>query len=335
MTKPSESDRLMLGNVDYRTHMTDEGDQFQRGLQLAGYRLVGAGYEDGCRDIPELIRRYRPRVMMIHDNRDWDPASVICFRKDIGYTGVERLRTFHGVLKGTVVKDAGPPIEFQRDFVKKIGADFVVIYYHPAAVLKHSYFLKTIPLVRTYHTVDRDVCDQIRMNGQRRQALISGAVSPAYPLRRRIVHHASHIGVEVLRHPGYGNGGSSTPAYLQAIAQYKVHVTTCSAYQFALRKIIESVAMGATPVTDLPDWDVLPEIDGALVRVQPNDSNWTIGYTVRKAAEDWRLDERMEWAHRARQFYDFRAMGRRLREQIDELATQLEQRRRGHVLQAV
>jgi hypothetical protein len=96
--------------------------------------------------------------------------------------------------------------------------------------------------------------------------MVSGAASNAYPLRQRVIRDALDLGVDVLRHPGYGNQGPRTPEYMRHLAGYKVHVATASMYGFALRKIIESVAMGCTVVTDLPAYDVLPEIDGALVQ---------------------------------------------------------------------
>ena len=72
---------------------------------------------------------------------------------------------------------------------------------------------------------------------------------------------------DLLEHPGYGNPGSQVETYVKALREYRVHLATASKYGFALRKIIESVAIGCTPVTNLPTYDVLPEIDGALKRI--------------------------------------------------------------------
>ena len=89
----------------------------------------------------------------------------------------------------------------------------------------------------------------------------------AYPLRQRAVRDRVVLGLDVLRHPGYGNRGAVTPAYCRELARYRVSVATASMYGFALRKIIEAVAVGCTVITDLPAYDVLPEIDAALIRV--------------------------------------------------------------------
>jgi hypothetical protein len=34
--------KLVLANIDYRRHMTDEGEQLQAGLEAAGWILAGA-----------------------------------------------------------------------------------------------------------------------------------------------------------------------------------------------------------------------------------------------------------------------------------------------------
>jgi hypothetical protein len=124
-----------------------------------------------------------------------------------------------------------------------------------------------------------------------------------------VIRDAVMCGVDVMRHPGYGNTGTRTPEYLKTIAGYKVHVATASMYGFALRKIIESVAVGCAVVTDLPDFDVLPEIDGAIIRVRPTANSIEMRDVIRSAVALWNLDERLAWAEKARRFYDYEAIG--------------------------
>jgi len=305
---------IMLANIDYRMHTTDEGDQLQRGFQFAGWKLVGAGY-DNCKDVPRLLEIYKPEIVMVHDKRDWDMRSGICFNPKVGYSGISSLRNA-SVQKGCVVKDAGSSIEYHRAFCEEIAADFVVTYYHDDAVLKLSPWLSKYRLVRTYHTVDAQTVATIPCSGPRRRALVSGAVSGTYPLRGMCFHNAKAIDCDVIKHPGYGNKGSFTPRYLQTLSRYRVHIATASDYNFALRKIIESVAVGTTPVTNLPEWDVLPEIDGALVRISSKATVADVKRAVDKAEADWNLEQRMVWASKARLWYDWRAAGQRLSEAI-------------------
>ena len=104
------------------------------------------------------------------------------------------------------------------------------------------------------------------------------------------------------------------------MAGYKVSVATASLYGFALRKIIESVAAGCIAVTNLPESDVLPEIDGALWRVSQEAKIGEVEDAVAQAEAAWDLDAAIEWSKRACRFYDWRAVGQRLSDSIEAAA---------------
>jgi hypothetical protein len=301
---------VLLANVDYQRHMTNEGDQFQEGLRAAGWILAGPGY-DGLRDVPTILETYRPDRIIVHDKRDWDPRSDIAFRKDLGFTHLSALRDFRG-FTGVVVKDAASSLAYQRAFYEEVGADAAIVYYHPRSVTTHGSWLTGRPLLRTYHSIGAADVAGIPLNGARKSAIVSGALAKCYPLRQRVVRDAAALGVEVLRHPGYGNTGVHTRGYLRVLAGYRVHIATASTFGFALRKIIESVAMGCTAVTDLPAYDVLPEIDGALVRVRPEIGTAELKTVIDQAIADWDYEERFGWAMRARWFYESEEIGARL-----------------------
>lgn len=301
---------ILLANVDYRRHMTNEGDQFQEGLRAAGWILAGPGYDD-LRDVPTILQTYQPDRVIVHDKRDWDPKSDIAFRKDIGFTRLSALQDFRG-WKGVVIKDAASSLAYQRDFYQEVGADAAIVYYHPRSVTQYGPWLIGRPLVRTYHSVAAADLAGVALDGARKPAIVSGALAKCYPLRQRVVRDAAKLGIEVLRHPGYGNTGARTREYLRTLANYRVHIATASTYGFALRKIIESVAMGCTVITDLPAYDVLPEIDGALVRVRPEIGTAELKTVLDQAIGDWDYETRLGWAMRARWFYDSAEIGARL-----------------------
>lgn len=318
--------RLVLANRDYGpavngwgAHMTSEGYELQSGLEAAGWTLVGHGYDDGCRDVPRLIERYRPEVVIVSDKRDWDPKSMGSFRKDVGFQRIEELAKHPQITKIAVVKDAGSVVPYHKQLCQEIDADAVLTYYHADSVTRVAPFLRKYPLLRTYHTVDMALASSIDLAQSRKRALVSGAVSQVYPLRQMAFQHAGTLGLTTLPHPGYSNKGSKTPEYLKTLARYRVHVACSSAYGFALRKIIESVAMGCTPVTDLPDYDVLPEIDKALIRVSAGVSLVQLRRAIDSADAGWNLDERLHYAKHAQEFYGHRHMGLRLTEHIDAL----------------
>ena len=310
--------RVFLANLDYRRHMTSEGDQLQEGLRSAGWTLAGKGYDD-LTDVPTILERYRPDVVVVHDKRDWDPASSIAFRKDLGFGRLEALQK-SAAFKAVVVKDAASSLPYQKRFYDDVGADAAIVYYHPKQVACHSLWMNGRPMIRTYHSIASADLAAIDLRAPRKRAIVTGAASNAYPLRQRVIRDAAMLGVEVLRHPGYGNTGARTPEYLRKIAGYKVHVATASMYGFALRKIIESVAVGCSVVTDLPDFDILPEIDGALYRVKPTANAIEMRDVIRTAEKLWDLEERLAWAEKARRFYDYEAIGCYLDHKLSEAA---------------
>lgn len=313
----------MLANIDYEPingvggHMTDEGMQLQRGLQYSDWHLSGVGF-DGWRNVPAILQQQSPDIVFVHDKRDWDMGSGGCFRAGINYQELDALKDSPAFRLG-VVKDAGTLVEYHRQFIAQIGADAVVTYYHDDTTKQLSPWLAAYRTIRTYHSVDADVCrgNYTMQHTGRHRAIVSGAVSGVYPLRQRVMSNAAEIDCEIIKHPGYSNRGNHTPHYLRMIGTYKVSIATASAYNFALRKIIEAVAMGAVPVTDLPAWDCLPEIDGALVRVSPTISISELRDVVREHADKWNFEERIDWARKAWAFYDWRMIGLRL----DQLIT--------------
>jgi hypothetical protein len=301
---------VVLGNVDYRQHMTTEGDQFQTGLQVAGWIVAGRGFDDLV-DVPTILGRYQPRRIVVHDPRDWDPTSPIAFRKDVGFQRFRVLKDA-AAFKAVVVKDAASSLAYQAKMYHGIRADAAITYYHDRSVQRHAPWLRNVPLIRTYHSIDADDLATIPHQLDRRAVVVSGALSKAYPLRQRVVRDARVLGVDVIPHPGYGNRGARTPAYCRQIAQYRVAIATASMYGFALRKIIEGVAVGCTVVTDLPAYDVLPEIDGALIRVPSTINPPELAGVITAAVFAWDPVRAAMWAARARAFYDYRAIGRRL-----------------------
>lgn len=304
--------KVMLANIDYLRHMTDEGNQLQQGMRQAGWHLSGKGF-DGLQDCRHILSLRKPDVVFVHDRRDWDSRLMGSFRRDIAFTHLEAL---HGVpVRLGVVKDAGSMIEYHRRFAEDIKATALVTYYHEKSVNILAPWMSEYPKVRTYHSVDATFVRRHCVNytpANRGRGLVSGALSFIYPLRWEIVRNKGIVGVHDLPHPGYHNHGVATHNYLRTLKDYKVHIATASSYHFSLRKIIESVACGATPVTNLPAYDVLPEIDGALVRVSDWINMRDLHEVVNEAERKWDPEERRMWAEKCLAFYDYRAIGARL-----------------------
>jgi hypothetical protein len=319
---------IVLANSDYTPssagagHMTDEGHQLQAGLNAAGWPLVGHGFGDDLADVPQVLERYNPDAVFVQDPRDWDRHHGGCFNPAVTFANVEALKSRPDLFRATVCKDAGSSVEYQHDFADRIGADAIVIYYHEQSVTRVAPWLAGRTLIRTYHSVDSAFIRTLDLTAPRKRAIVTGAVSSVYPLRARVFGSFVSLGIHAVTHPGYGNSGTRTPDYLRMLAGYRVHVATASAYRFALRKIIESVAVGCTPVTNLPAYDVLPEIDGALVRVSEDASLKEMAAAIAAADARWNLDERMHYAAKAQAFYDYLAIGARLSANLTQAAEQ-------------
>jgi len=299
---------IVLSNIDYEKHTTDEGLQLQRGLEHAGWKLCGVGYDDGCADVAELLRRHKPDVVFVQDVRDWLATCNICFRKDLTFTNLQALRDVRAF---TVCKDAWNWDTEHGWIAHTIGARAILHYYAESVVRDcAASWIAPYRTLRIHHSVDADLCSEV-WTVDRKRALVSGAKSAVYPLRDKAIGHAAQLGLDVRRHPGYGNKGADTPNYLRDVSGYRVHVATASRWEVAFRKIIESVALGCTPVTNLRADDVLPEIDGALVRVRTDCTFDELNDAIRRADALWDADERMEWARKAWAYYDWRTAGTR------------------------
>jgi hypothetical protein len=319
---------IVLANADYRSHMTDEGWQLQQGLAHAGWRLVGRGFDPDEVDVQKILDQIEPpEACFIQDARDWDKTHPGCFDPAVSFEHIELLHD-QPFPKIVVVKDAGSVVEYQQEFAERVGASMAVHYYHDRSILPLSPWLDALTRLRTYHSVDASQCIRHYAFGARpKKAMISGAMHPnVYPIRWQFYEAAcsGRSVVDLLPHPGYGNQGRQVDFYLKTLSQYRVHVATASKYGFALRKIIESVAMGCTPVTNLPAFDVLPEIDGALTRIPHRAQYNDICGLIAAAERAWNPEERLHWATRAWAFYDWRAMGTRLAARIAEAQRRME-----------
>lgn len=316
---------LVLANHAYASHMTDEGLQLQGGLHEAGWRLAGYRYGDGCTDVRVLLSRYTPDHVFVQDKRDWDPTSGCPgATHDTKFEYLTSLRTARARVS-VVVKDAGPEgSRYHEAFCADAGADAVVVYYHPLSIFKYCPWLQQYPLIRTYHSVNLADIPPFAPAHERRPLCGSGAIgsltSDVYPLRARVAVQADQFGMVWLRHPGYQNDrGPDTPKYLSFLNCFKVSFATASAYGFALRKIIEGVACGCTVVTDLPKYDILPEIDRALIRVKPTISDDDLKVVFAEAAATWEAEGRMKWAKRAQDYYHYQAAGKRLSDALSKV----------------
>jgi hypothetical protein len=303
-------------------HMTDEGYQIALALKEGGYWLCGEGFNGGSGDVLLTTSQTVPRTVVLQDKREWIGSTAgPGFDQKERFTNVEALRERDDIFKLTVLKDAHADQVLHYNAAQEIGCHAWITYYHPDLVEAHCPAVRKQHLVRTYHSIDADIVPDMLKN-PRAAGVISGAVSMAYPLRSRLMLEAKEgrmSNVEWYRHPGYGRNHCHTGEYLNMLSGYRVAICTSSRFGYAVRKIIEATACGCIVVTDLPKDEVLPEIDGNLVRIDPDISPQRVDWIVKELALGWTLVCQDMWAERAKRFYDYRALGKKLAADIETM----------------
>lgn len=311
--------RVQLAVETFRRHMTDEGWQIQLGLELAGWEMYGAKMQPPRSNeinVPHILCERQPTSVIVQDKREWDPQMPGCFDKRIAFCGVESLAESRRTFRLAIFRDAHQRWAYQRDFHDSIGAHGWIVLYHPEIICDLAPWIRRDDVVRTYHSVEP--ADVPPFSPDRpREALVSGASNGTiYPFRDAVIR--SRI-CEHLPHPGYHAAGTCTPTYLRVLSQFKVHMCTTSIFGYALRKIIESVACGCVVITDLPKGDVLPEIDECLVRVAPNIPMPDLRRLIREQCAGYDPERQSHFARVAREYYDWRVLGRKLGRDIERL----------------
>ena len=313
--------RLMLSVRSYSKFMSSEDWQFAEGLRLAGWFTAYA--DEGS--VPELLDHYQPDTVLLADPRDFRLDSAGCFDRSAEFRDYDALRDC-GATVLTVLKDAGSVPRLQLEVIERVQPHAFVTWYHEQSIRPLCKWLAPdFQLIRTYHTVDADDVRAIRPEvGERQRGCVTGARRALYPVRELAYENAAALGLNVMRHPGYRATGSHTSAYLRYLAGFKVSVATASVFGFALRKIIESVAVGCAVVSTLPVHDMpLPAIDDTPWMRLPNDCGVdTLRSAVDMAECGWTPQEAAVNSSRVIACYDYRYMGQKLTHDIDSFAAQ-------------
>ena len=311
--------RIMLAVESMRRHMTNEGFEIAQGLESAGYDLVGHRLTFDHTDVRRIYQSLKPGTVVVQDKREWDVQPGDFREHEARFHHVSCLAYQPEVFRLTILKDAHQRPEYHRESADEIDCHAWVVYYHPRIVSYMATYVRPEHLVRTYHSVDSDLVPAYSPN-RHQQCLLSGAVSSAYPLRLLIVRNLANCPeITYLSHPGYHRNGCATPQFLQNLSHFKVAICTASMYGYALRKIIEATACGCRVLTDLPVDEVLPEIDGNLFRIRPDTSAYHVQIYVHQLIKEYDADKQRDYAEKAKNWYDYKAVGKRLSDDIESL----------------
>lgn len=313
---------IFLAVESMRRHTTDEGHQIQEALGSQGFTLCGHGYpEIGDVDVPRILARTKPNIVVIQDKREWDVPPGNFRDHNSKFLNIQELKKREDLFKLTILKDAHHNPFYHSNSAEEMGCHAWIIYYHPKIISTLAPYIRPEHLIRTYHSLDPAVIPSLWQKGlPKKGCLLSGAISNAYPLRKRLAEQRYLLPqTDFLPHPGYHVNGCNTPGYLQLLSQYKVAICTASIYGYALRKIIEATACGCVVITDLPSDEVLPEIEGNLIRINPTDRTEGIGEVITQAILDYNLDKQTSYSKAAVKFYSYQNQGKLLLDNIKSL----------------
>lgn len=311
--------KAALAVEDMRRHMTNEGFELFHGLGLNGYELCGHNLTLNETNIPTIIDKLNPGVIILQDKREWDVKPGNFREPKARFTGVTELKSKTGIFKVTVLKDAHQHPRYHAESADEIGCHAWITYYNTQIVKRLAPYVRPEHILRTYHTVDTKQIPEYKAD-DRDGCLLSGAVSGAYPLRQRLFKDARRLPrTDVLKHPGYHNKGSATPMFLRLLSGYKVAICTCSIYGYALRKIFEATACGCVVITNLPQDEYLPDIDNNLVRVPSDISIDDMAKIILTQIREYDPQRQRHYAELAKVRYDFRFETSLLAMQIEEL----------------
>lgn len=320
--------RVGLAVESMKDHITDEGWQIFYGLAHHGYLLAGHRCLINHTDVRQILNVLGgtgepARVILMQDKREWDVGhdGKREWREPLArFTNVETLRSHTDIFKLTILKDAHQRPEYHAYSATEIGCHAWIVYYHPDRVAQLAPYVRKEHLIRTYHTIDPDLFPAYTPNG-RNGCLLSGAVSDAYPLRKRLVSQRAHFGSDLiyLKHPGYNRNGCRTTELIRHMSTCKVAICTASVYGYALRKIIEATAAGCAVLTDLPVNDRLPCIDGNLVRIPSDTPVKEVAKIVRSMLNSYNAEAQEHYASVARKRYDYRTECGRLAGAIEDM----------------
>ena len=312
------SRKLVLGVHSMQDHMTDEGWQITHGLSLNGYLHCGHKLPVNTVSVPKLVNDHQPGTIVIQDIREWEVDRRDFRDQRAGFQGIHVLRNMPEVFRLTILKDSHQRPDYHRMCSERMGIHAWVVYYNPRIVKHLAKYVRSRHLIRTTHSIDPLVVPDFS-DTRAFDTLFSGAISGAYPLRKRMLESRDKLAMHVHPHPGYHRKGSVVPEFLRMLNTFKVAICTSSMYGYALRKLIESTACGCRIITDLPTDEILPVIEENLVRVPTDISIEELNHTILQEVSQWDAEKQKQLAIRAIEYYDYRAVTSRLAVDIEHM----------------
>lgn len=319
--------RLKLGLAVHSmsTHTSDEGWEIFKGLEENGYILAGHDLQINLTDVKKILNIFFPGTIVVQDKREWEGKTAgRGFNNRERFTNIDALHNAHDVFKLTILKDAHQDNGYHASSASEMGCHAWICYYHPLIVKYLAPYVRFKDIIRTYHTIDKnivpDISNSFQEKNKREGCLLSGAVSSSYPLRSRLVKELSKlVQTTYFPHPGYGRARCHTPEFMKLLCNYKISICTSSMYGYLLRKIPESTACGCIVITDLPRDEKVPFIDENLVRIHPDTPTEKIKELIQELINSYDPEKQLHFSNLAKEHYDYRVVTHNLVQDIENM----------------
>src|ERR1700723_2806402 len=156
----NSSTGIGLAVESMRRHTTDEGMQIFEGLNYSGYNLAGHNFPIGSTDVLAIISQFKPGIVVMQDKREWEgraAGGLRGFDERERFTNVQYLRDRSDIFKLTILKDAQHNPEYHAESAREIGCHAWIVYYEKAKVKSLAPYVRKEHLIRTYHSINKDL----------------------------------------------------------------------------------------------------------------------------------------------------------------------------------
>ena len=321
----------VLFPLDAFAQQSDDGFHLlQRGMEQAGWISAGYGMRGPRRhdstNVEEVLRIYRPRAVLLWPRWQWDWA--VGHHHGIGpehcLQNWHRLLDDESTLRVTVLRDAAALPDEHRRWHDEFRPHRYLVWHHARSVRRLWPGIAEVQLIRTRHTVDAALLAEIGDAPSRPgTCVLFGEIQPdEHPLLWRLheaIRHGRTCGlIDEFPPRDYSLGQSESVGHVQRLSAYKVAICGASAHRFCVREIFEATLAGCIVITDLPRWDMVPWIDGNLIRVPTFAPVPELLKIIKRAADEWNPAKQRRYAAWTAQHHDYRVRGREVAEAIKQ-----------------
>jgi len=301
-------------------------------MEQCGWQSIGRDCpppEVDMVDVKQAVKQFHTKIVLMwpryeFDSREWSGQEV---QPKHCFVNWEYLLERDDIMRVVVWHDAGSDRALQKQWHEDYMPHAYLSWYHEESVMPFASYVQRNQIVRTYHNINPEAVPAFAKRSG--TAIVSGAYThDVYPLRTNCFSWARSgllgDGVDYMLHPGYSQSGTHSDSYCETLSRYRVAICTASSYRFALRKLFEATACGCRVITDLPEYDAIPYIDGNFVRVRQSITHADLKTIVQREASEWDAEKQKHFADLAITHYNYRSECARVTSELERKYAELQ-----------